>query len=225
MKIKTPLDRASLKTHFAYHFWIYILVIAASIFGWNLLYTMTAYRSPEDKRIDLYIQSSTVSQEKADAFLKPIWDATVPEMETVDTVILASNTQDYYSGMQMTVYIMAREGDMYLMNATDFKSYASQGAFVDLQPYIDAGRIDVSGIDLSAGFVALMDENGIPETDRHLFGIPLYSLYGYADGMGLDNRDMVLGVTAFSGNENNVITFLNGFLAAGRGERPDWMDQ
>ena len=225
MKIKTPLDGASQKTHFAYHFWIYILIIAASVFGWNLLYTMTAYRSPENKRIDLYIQSNTVSQESAEAFLKPIWESTVPEMEAVDSVILASNAQDYYSSMQLTVYIMAQEGDIYLMNSADFKTYASQGVFIDLQPYIDAGRIDVSDIDLSAGFVAPLDEEGLPESERRLFGIPIYSLYGYADGLGLDNRDMILGVTAFSGNEENVIAFLNGFLAAGRGERPGWMNQ
>ena len=212
MKIKTPIDRKSLKTHFTYHFWIYILVIVGCAFGWNLLYTMTAYRPPEDKRIDLYIQSSTANQERVDAFLKRVWDAYVPDTETVDSVLLASSAQDYYSTMQLTVYIMSQEGDIYLMNSSDFKSYASQGVFAELQPYIDEGVLDVSGIDLSAGYVALINYEGIPEGERRLFGIPLFALNGFAAEMGLDNRDMIAGVTVFNGNEENVIAFLNGLL-------------
>ena len=223
MKIKTPVDRKSLRTHFTYYFWAYILAIVAAIFGWNLLYTMTAYRSPENKRIDLYIQSSTVTQEMAQAFMQPVWEEHVPDMEVVESILLSSNAQDYYGDMQMMVYIMAQEGDMYLLNSADFKSYASQGVFIDLQPYIDDGKLDVSDIDLSAGYVAPVDENGIPASDRHLYGIPLYSLYGLMEGMGLDNRDMIVGVTIFNGNEENVIAFLNGLIDAGRGEKPEWL--
>ena len=223
MKISTPVDGARVKTHLTYTFWLYILVAVAAFFGWNLLYTVTQYRAPEEKRIDLYIQSSTVSQQYAEAFMEPIWKECVPEMEVVDTVMLLSNSQDYYTSMQLTVYIMAQEGDIYVLSSSDFKSYAAQGVFIDLQPYIDNGQLDLSGIDLSAGQIAQVDENGLPKGERAQFGIPLSSLYGYATGMGLDNRDLILGVTVFSGNEENVITFLNGLIAAGRGEMPDWM--
>ena len=225
MKISTPINRVSLKNHWTYHFWIYLLVIAGSIFGWNIIYTMTAYRAPENKRIDFYIQSNTVTQESANAFIKPIWESTVPDMEEINPYILVSAQDDYYSNMQLTVYIMAQEGDIYMLHSADFKSFAAQGVFVDLQPYVDNGMLDVSGIDLSGGYIALVDDNGMPESERRLFGIPLYSLDGYMDELFLDNRDMLLGVTVFSGNEENTVKFLNEFLAKGRGERSESTNQ
>lgn len=199
-------------------------MIAISIFGWDLLYTVTAYRSPEDKRIDVYIQSNTASQQAAEAFFQPIWEKQVPDMEVVDAVMLLSNDQDYYSSMQLTVYIMAQEGDIYILNSADFKGYASQGVFIDLQPYVESGQLNVDGIDLSAGYIALVDDNGLPMGERKLFGIPLGELYGYMEGFGLDNRNALLGVTVFSGNEENTIAFLNGLLEAGKADAPDGLE-
>ena len=216
MKIKTPINRKKIRTHISYNFWKYILVIAAAVFGWDLLYSMTAYKSPEDKRIDLYIQSPLVTEQRAEAFFQPIWEERVPDMEVVDAVMLTSSTQDYYGSMQLTVYIMAQEGDIYMLSSSDFKSFASQGVFLDLQPAIDEGKLHTEGLDLSAGYVALIDDNGLPTGERQLFGIPAASLGGLAEGLGLDTRDMVLSVTAFSGNEENVIRFLDGLIAAGK---------
>ena len=47
MKIKTPLTKQRLRTHFTYHLWKYLLAAALTVFCVNLLYTTTAYRSPE----------------------------------------------------------------------------------------------------------------------------------------------------------------------------------
>lgn len=225
MKIKTPITKAGLRTHFTYSSWKYLLIVAASIFGWNLLYTTTAYRSPEHLRVDVYMQSTTATEEKVNAFFKNIWDACIPDMETVSPVILTSTTEDYYGSMQLSVYMMAAEGDLYILNTADFKTYAAQGVFLDLAPFIESGELDVDGIDLAAGNVAIADDEGVPTAQMGQFGIPLYSLYGYMDGMLLDNRDMIIGVTAFNGNEENVLKFLNGFLQAGRDEKPEWMNQ
>lgn len=218
MKIKTAITRKKIRTHITYNFWKYILVIAAAIFGWDLLYSMTAYKSPEDKRIDLYIQSPLVTEQRAEAFFQPIWEERVPDMEVVDAIMLTSSTQDYYGSMQLTVYIMAQEGDIYMLSSSDFKSFASQGVFLDLQPAIDAGKLHVGDMDLSAGYVALIDDNGLPTGERQLFGIPAASLGGLAEGLGLDTRDLIISVTAFNGNEDNVIAFLDGLIAAGRAQ-------
>ena len=132
--------------------------------------------------------------------------------------MLTSSTQDYYGSMQLTVYIMAQEGDIYMLSSSDFKSFASQGVFLDLQPAIDAGKLHVGDMDLSAGYVALIDDNGLPTGERQLFGIPAASLGGLAEGLGLDTRDLIISVTAFNGNEDNVIAFLDGLIAAGRAQ-------
>ena len=216
MKIKTPITKARLRTHFTYHFWKYLLAILASVFAWNLLYTTTAYRAPEDKRIDLYIQSATATEERAAAFLAPLWHTVVPDMETVSTVFLTGTSQDYYTSMQLSVYIMAGEGDIYMLSPDDFKSFAAQGAFLDLAPFIAEGRINVEGLDLSAGYVALVNDDGVAVGDKVLFGIPATLLNGFQAGMGLENSNLIIGVTTFNGNEENVIKFLDALIQAGR---------
>lgn len=218
MKIKTPLTRARLRTHMTYHSWKYIIVLAGCIFGWNLLYTTTAYRSPEHLRVDMYIQSATVTEESVAGFAKPIWDECIPEMETVSSVIMTGSTDDYYTNMQLSVYMMAGEGDIYMLSTHDFKTYAAQEVFLNLQPFIDSGAINVDGIDLSAGYVAVVNEDGLPVGEKQLFGIPAYTLDGLAAGMNLKNSDIILGVTAYNGNEENVIKFFNGLIQAGRSQ-------
>ena len=218
MKIKTPLTKQRLRTHFTYHFWKYILSAALCGFCINLLYTTTAYRSPENLRIDIYLQSASASQTKVDAFMERVWQASVPDMETVNTILLlSSTTDDTYSTMQLATYIMAHEGDMYALCTEDFKRYAGQGVFVDLSPYIESGELNVDGIDLASGYVTLLDDDGNPTDSQSLYGIPLYTLTGYADEFGMNSSDMVIAVTAYNGNEENVIAFLNEMIQEGRG--------
>lgn len=218
MKIKTPISGKRLRTHFTYYFWIYLIIIVGSVFLWDLLYAMTAYRSPEDKRIDVYIQYPVLSQERAEAYFKPIWEETVPDMEVVDAIIMSSSGQEYYGTMQLTVYIMAQEGDVYILSSSDFKSFASQGVFLDLQSAVDDGRLDLEGIDVSAGFVATVDENGVPSGERKLFGIPAAALTGFKEDLNMDTHDMIIAITDYNGNDENVIKFVNGLIQAARGQ-------
>ena len=51
--MKTTVNAGSLKNHFTYSWWKYILVLLAGTFLVNLLFTVTRPKIPEDKRIDL----------------------------------------------------------------------------------------------------------------------------------------------------------------------------
>ena len=217
MKIKTPLNKDRLRTHMTYSSWKYIAVVIASIFGWNLLYTMTAYRSPEHLRIDVYIQSGTASQEVVNEFFKPVWDECVPDMETVESIILTSSaSEDAYANMQLSVYIMAGEGDIYMLKTEDFKNFAAQGAFIDLTTYVENGMLNIDGIDTAAGYVATTNDEGVPTGEKQFFGIPAYALDGLKTGANIYNGDLIIGVTGFSNNEENTIKFLNGLIDAVR---------
>jgi len=225
--ITTSLTKKKVADHFYYNSWKYILLIVLSIMGWNIIYTQTAYRVPADKRIDVYVKTGTTTAEVIDAFLEPIWKDTVPDMEIVSsTILLASN--DYSSSMQLTTWIMAGEGDIYILPSSDYKTYASSGVFLDLQPYIDDGSIQVSDLNLDAAKIQVgigMDDNGNTVYDEELrpFGIPMDNLYGYMEGMSLDNRGMVMAITVANGNTDNVVPFLNALIEAGRGDKPAWL--
>lgn len=226
MRMKTPLTKEKVRNHFTYGSWKYLLLAALAVFGWSLIFTTTAYRSPQDKRIDLYAQTTTTTAENMDAFLEPIWREVTPEMEVVSSVALM-NLDDYSTSMQLTAYMAAGDGDIYFLTEQYFKSFAAAGSFLELDALVENGTIQVDGVDLSKGRVAVVteyDENDQPVTaEQHLYGIPLDEFYGFMSGMQLDNRGLYAAILVNNGNDENVIPFFNALLQAGRGEKEDWM--
>ena len=228
MRLNTPINQDTIKNHMTYSAWKYALMGICVVMGWSLIFTVTAYRSPQDKRVDVYIQSGTTTAEQVDAFLEPIWKSTVPDMESVSSVILMP-LDDYTTSMQLMAYMAAGDADIYFVNEQTFKSYAAQGSFLELEDLVGNGTIAVSDIDLSKGYVTYIDdydENGKPvNTSVHLFGIPLDTFYGYMGGMAVDNRSMFAVITVNNQNDENVIPFFNALLQAGRGEKEDWITE
>ena len=226
MRMKTPLTKEKVRNHFTYGSWKYLLLAALAVFGWSLIFTTIAYRSPQDKRIDLYAQTTTTTAENMDAFLEPIWREVTPEMEVVSSVALM-NLDDYSTSMQLTAYMAAGDGDIYFLTEQYFKSFAAAGSFLELDVLVENGTIQVDGVDLSKGRVAVVteyDENDQPVTaEQHLYGIPLDEFYGFMSGMQLDNRGLYAAILVNNGNDENVIPFFNALLQAGRGEKEDWM--
>ncbi|MDI9520679.1 MAG: hypothetical protein QM308_05940 [Bacillota bacterium] len=228
MKLRVKKTWADFRHHLQYSALIYPLIIALSIALVNLIYTQTAYRPPQEKRIDIYIQSSSASQEFVNEFITPIWESAVPDMELVNVVLLMSpgGENDYYANMQLMTYIAAGEGDIYMLSSSDFKRFASQGAFVDLGDAIEQGLIDVNGLEINSAKVVEVDidadGNMVALGDAKQFGIPAAGLYKFATDLSIDNRDMVLAVAVNSNNEEPTIRFLNALVQATRAEVPDF---
>lgn len=218
MAIKTPLTSDRIKNHFAYGYWKYMILIAAAIFGWNLIYTTTEYRPPADKRIDFYVASNTADIDALEAWLEQIRLEVFPDLELMQAYTVMTGSDDYYAQMQLSTYIMAGEGDVYLLDADRFESFAAQGAMVALEDYVAAGALHTEGLDLSGGYVTVTDTS-----ERHLMGIPTDSLYGLINHFGIDCRGSVLCVMVRSGNEENAIKFVDYLLTNMQEPAPDWL--
>lgn len=225
MKLNVVWSKDRLRSHFQYGLWKYLLLVALSFFVWDLIYSATAYRPPQDKRIDLYIQSVTASQETLQSYFEEIRADVVPEMELVSTAMLMGTTQnDIYAAQQLTTYLMAGEGDIYLLTGADFKQYASQGVFLRLDELIEQGKLDnAKGLALNKGMVAIQEydsdkEEMVTVSASHLYGIPTESLHGFLTDLNIDNRDRFLAVTVFNQNDENVLKFLNELI--GRTNKP-----
>ena len=218
-------QKARLKNHLMYDIWKYLLIIALCWFGWDLLYTTTAYRSPQDKRIDVYIMSATASDDSMEAFLKPIWEEATPEVELVEGLsLLPGGADDYYANMNLTVKMAAGEGDIYFLPQDVFKNFALNGAFVPPDQYLNDGRINIEGLDVEQRRLTLVDEES-GEAATQLYGIPTDSLYGFMDGMQFDNRNAVMCIAVNNGNDENVVTFFDALIQAGRGDKPEWLEE
>ena len=199
--MKTPITRDRLRHHFTYNWWLYLLLGVVAVFGWNLIFTTTAYRPPDSKKVEWYIVSPGFFQEEINAWMEDVRLNRMPDMEQMDCVALLND--DYYGDVQLSTYIAVGEGDLYLMPADRFQSFASAGVFAALEDREAlVGAAEGLGIDLTRGW-----RTDVEEGTRHLFGIPASKLTGL-NALGIITQDTYLAVLGNGGNLENTIPFL-----------------
>ena len=197
--MKTPINAETLRHHFTYSWWKYVLVLIAGIFLVNLIFTVTAPRIPEDKRVDFYVYGLSDS-ESLNAYMEKIRSEEMPDMEIMTSLTMFPN--DAYGPMQLMTYMSAQEGDVFLLTRDEFLSYASSGAFLPLEDDEELmGIFNEAGIDLRRGWRTLADSD-----ETHLYGIPADMLPGLNALCYADNG--FLTVTVYNGNQENVMKFL-----------------
>lgn len=202
--MKTPLTKERLRHHLTYNSWKYLLLVAICVMGWNLLYTTTAYRPPAEKTVDVYLCSGYGDQEALNAYLENIRLTEMSDMEQMQSIFLSLTNDDYYGAMQLATYVMAGEGDVYLLQKEDFVNYASQGALIALEPYIEEGALDTKDLDISGGW-----RNNAEIGEKHLYGIPAKGFTGM-DQFGVGSlEDMYWCVLVTGGNDANAVKLLN----------------
>ena len=85
--MKTPINAETLRHHFTYSWWKYVLALVAGIFLVNFLFTVTKPRIPEEKRVDFYIYG-LASEESVNAYMEHIRTSEMPDMESMTCSIL-----------------------------------------------------------------------------------------------------------------------------------------
>lgn len=209
-----------LKNHWAYSWWKYLLLACICIMGVNLVFTTTAYRPPEEKKIELYVCNGYVDSQALEDQLSPVFFERFPEQEelTVMNVNLASD--DMYVQMQFTTYLAAQQGDVLLLPKSEVYKLAGEGAesiFLDLTPYIESGVIDPEK--LGAQSLMLKDSAGV----EGVYAIEADTLYGLFD-LGNMPRDSYLCVTSFSGNEDTAAGVVSLLFETYQTEKPEAYD-
>ncbi len=166
-----PITKDRIRHHFNYAWWQYATLAVAAIFGWNLIFTMTHYRSPEHLKVEWYYQGPATMDTvgKGEALLNELWPQLFPEMEEMNFNQVGGD--EMYGDMQLMVWMAAGQGDLYMLQKDSFKTYANETTLLDLQPYVDDGTLNVEGLDLRSG-IATNPETGY----KGLFAIPLDGL-------------------------------------------------
>lgn len=214
---KSKITRRWLKNHFTYSWWKYLLLIVLGVMGVNLIFTTTEYRPPEEKKIELYVCNGYADTAGMQQTLWPLLLQCAPDQEELTVLNIDMVSGDIYASMQFSTYAAARQGDILLLPAGEMQRLTAEGAnyaFADLTPYLESGVLDTADIDLSAGVMA--DENG----EEGIYAIPADTLYGLLE-WGNDPAQSMLGVTAYSGNEENAVKFLNLLISRCKTERPE----
>lgn len=207
--------RDRLRNHFTYSLWKYALLVIVSVGGWNLIYSATAYKPPPDKKIDTYIVGGVFATDTEQS-LAELAAPAFPDMESVEFRPIVMETQDdYYATLQLSTYIGAQEGDVYLMDPERFKLYAEAGLFIPLDDLFGDGLFG----DARQGVYTYDDDT---QKVTAAYGVSMEKLYGLLD-IGIDNRNMWMGVTAYSKNQDNAIKMMQWFVSTFMKEKPDWL--
>ncbi|HIS43450.1 MAG TPA: hypothetical protein IAC11_11270 [Candidatus Limiplasma pullicola] len=200
--MRLPITKERIRNHFHYAWWQYVLLVCLAVFGWNLLYTTTRYRSPESLKVEWYCQGlvDTQAQEELDALMEQLRLELFPEMEEVTFTAVAYDQT--YGDMQLMVWVSAGQGDLYMLEREQFENLASAGAMAPLTPYIESGALQTGEIDLTAGYVT------DPETgEKYLMGVPTDSLTGL-QAYGIDPEGHVLSLLSNGGNLDNTVKLM-----------------
>ena len=201
MRFEMPVTMRKIRNHFQYSFWKYLLLIVIAMFGWNLIYTTTRYRSPENLKVEFYAEGNVMASDALQELANQIHREVMPEMEEVTATVVTFD--DMYGDMQLTVWVSAGQGDVYLVDRKRFLSMAGNAAAMNLQPLVDSGALHVEGLDLTGG-MAQDGEGG----QKELLGIPADSLTGL-EAYGLTVKDKVLCVLVNNGNDSYSVKFLD----------------
>ena len=197
--MKTPLNRDTLRQHLNYSWWKYALVIILGAVAVNLFFTVTAYRSPANKKVELYI-SGLADEAGLNDYMHRVRDLQMPDMEEMNALLLTGDST--YGPMQLSTYIAAGEGDLYLLPRDQFVSMASGGAWVALESMEEITSIFTSrDLSLQSGWRRQADSG-----ESHLYGIPLSRLPGLSRYVAMENG--FLSVLVSNGNDENVLKFL-----------------
>lgn len=203
VNLNIPITKKRIKNHFTYAWWQYVLLIAIAVFGWNLLYTTTRYRSPEHLKVEWYGEGQVMGMgaKSIDELMTELNHTLLPDMEEVTFTPIGYD--DTYGDMQLMVWATAGQGDIYMLAADHFKNLAQGGAFIDLAPYVEDGTLNVEGIDLNKGYVT-DSETG----KKYLVSIPTDDLTGLNE-YGIIPEGQVMGLLAGGGNIDNALKLMN----------------
>ena len=204
--MKTPITREKIQHHLTYSSWKYILLIVAAVFGWNIIYSMTQYQPPEEKKIVMGIFSYG-DEVNILPYTERIRAELMPDMEEISAQYIMPD--EAYGDMILSARIAARECDIYVLPRTQFQNYAAQGGFMPLDEVLPdlIADLEAAGVSLSRG-LRTNDELG----EKHQYGIPLADLPGVMSMLMCDTRDMYICAFFDTGNDENVLKFLDQFV-------------
>lgn len=195
-----------MKNHFSYAWWQYLTLALAAVFGWSLIFTTTAYRPPENKRLDVYFVTYSVPEDTLEMLQTQILSM-FDDLEDSDCLsIVYAGDDTYYAAMQMTAYMAAGQGDIYILCRDRFDALKQDEGFQPLDLPVADGRINLQGIDVSSGMA--LDAQGAP----YLAGIPASSLNGMKE-LGIVNDDLYICVMSNSENLEQDYAFINWLIA------------
>lgn len=219
----TRVTKQKISTHLHYGKWLYILSAVIAFFVVDMAYTMTEYRPPAERKVDIELVggypdtdsylNTEVSSKMMEAGLAA--DETLEEVYFYTISYSGDAEQDIYGAQKYMVMIAAQEGDIYVVNRTLMEQLVMQGAATPLDGYIESGALNVEGMDLESVTFdePAEDEETPPSGNRYVYALPASGLNRMLESdINYDNRDKYIVLMSYSKNPDTSIVALQSMI-------------
>ena len=220
----TKLSKALLKNHYHYGKAIYLGILIVSIMLSDVLFSVTAYRSPGERSVDIQLVGVYSATENAEPFEQIALEAGqaferardaaagidvtsenyTPELEQVQflTMFYDMTSEDaYYDQQRYMVSLAAKEGDIFIVERAMMNDLIRQGLAVDLTPYIESGLITPGDRDLSRVTYPETVDEGQPATGKEcIYALQTDPMSGLWNELQYDFRDKYMVLMVYSDN-------------------------
>ncbi|MFY9593061.1 MAG: hypothetical protein WBI88_05830 [Caldicoprobacterales bacterium] len=212
---QVQLSKERVRNHIQYDWWKYLAGILVTIFLWNIVTTITRPRTPADKKIEIFLVGDYVLDEFMETLTNDIMEDFPNLLEVnLSHIPLGEDIEmDYVGRQKLMVMLGSQTGDLYAFSKEEFERIAEQGAFIPLDDFINENMDLIDHDKLEMHKATYFDgENEIIE--EYYYGIPMEGLKLFEDS-GYDVSDKIIGVMAFSKNQDNAFKVLKWILNDG----------
>ena len=215
--------KGDIKNHFQYRLWVYLLIAVAGWFAADLLYTVTAYRPPAERKVDfVLVQGGYPDTEALSAALSApalawgqAYDPTLEEVGFYSISYSGDSSADIYGAQVYLVRIAAQEGDIWILPENLFDQLHVQDALMPLDDFVEQGLLHTQGLDLTNCLRPApseqTDEDGAPlppDGEEHLYALPASGLKGL-EQIGYQTQDAYLVMMGYSANPQTSAVVLD----------------
>lgn len=226
----TKLTKEKWANHWQYHKFIYILIILLVVLCGDLLFQVTAYRAPSERKVDFQLVADYADAEFFDTYSeKAIADGQAYD-ETLEEVSFYSlsysgGADDTYGVQKYMVMVGANEGHVYFLSYDLMKQLVEQGGVLPLNDYIGEGLLKpAEWMDLSETTFHVTEDESLSELGERIYALPLGQLYGVMeDDVHYDIRDKYAVIMAYVKNPETTAVVLQSVIDQMTAPEPAWL--
>ena len=205
---QVQVNKTIFRNHIHYDWWKYLIGILATIFIWSMVSAMTRPQTPADKKLDIYMVGDYMLQDATEPISNKMLEDFPELLEANFFNIALGGEMEYVGRTQLMVMVGSQTGDIFTFSEDEFKVMAEQGAFVPLDEYIKEFEEIVPREKLEKYKYKALEEG------EHYYGVPMDGINLF-ENTGYNVSDKVMGVMAYSKNQEKAIEAVKWFLRNG----------
>jgi len=213
---RVQISRERVRNHIQYDWWKYLAAILITIFLWNIITTITKPKTPDDKKIEIFLVGEYVLPELMESLSNDIKEDFPHLLEVnVNNIPLGGEDMqmDYVGRQKLMVMLGSQTGDLYAFSKEEFEKIVEQGGFLPLDDFINENK-DLIDQDKLEKYKVTYVKNETEVVEEHYYGIPISDLKLF-NNTGYDVSDKIIGIMAYSRNQENAFEVLKWILNEG----------